>query len=395
MADIISTLHPENRPLDDLYPNILPDNIPADAVSTARIQNLAVTTPKIANGAITADKIKNGEVTENKIAPIFRQFIVESVNSIRNLYSNVELRLSTIENIIYATAVEDVEYIIRNLTTSVSPTNIPTPRGNLRVFDNSLFKVNAIFGKSHGSSNRFDNATAVYRKGEYSSFYHKFEKTATGISVDTVQTNTDIPIYVDLDPSLIGKEITISCEYTTPTRYIRRVRLYAFGRNVEQTDRSGTLSITGVLNSNTIYFTFNTNQPLLSADYGGATFENIRVNLGSVDRGYTPFEPSEDTQYTSITIGEETICELETPSVITENDKLEIREQGGGFYSMILVRDYLTQSPTDVILRENLLLEEVATFVPTASTITLNGNPLAGALEPDVSFTIQVEKPIE
>lgn len=394
MADIISTLHPENRPLDDLYPNILPDNIPADAVSTARIQNLAVTTPKIANGAITADKIKNGEVTENKIAPIFRQFIVESVNSIRDLYSNVELRLSTIENIIYATAVEDVEYIIRNLTTSVSPTNIPTPRGNLRVFDNSLFKVNAIFGKSHGSSNRFDNATAVYR-GESGWNYNKLEKTETGVSAEFGSPRVEVPIYVDLSQELIGKEITISCDYSTTTSKVSHVRINAFGTRVEGTGRSGTLSITGILSSTTISFSFYHTVGLFDPVYGGATFNNIRVNIGSTDRGYTPFEPSEDTQYTSITIGDETICELETPSVITENDKLEIREQGGGFYTMVLVRDYLTQTPTDVILRENLLLEEVATFVPTASTITLNGNPLAGVLDPDVSFTIQVEKPIE
>lgn len=62
MADVITTLHPENDNTIDLYPNIKKENIP--------------------NGAIDASKIQNETITETKLAPEVQQKLVEEVVSV-------------------------------------------------------------------------------------------------------------------------------------------------------------------------------------------------------------------------------------------------------------------------------------------------------------------------
>lgn len=47
MAEVITTLHPENDDTIDLYPNIKKENIPANAIETAKIANEAVTENKL------------------------------------------------------------------------------------------------------------------------------------------------------------------------------------------------------------------------------------------------------------------------------------------------------------------------------------------------------------
>ena len=47
MAEVITTLHPENDESIDLYPNIKKENIPANAIETDKIANEAVTENKL------------------------------------------------------------------------------------------------------------------------------------------------------------------------------------------------------------------------------------------------------------------------------------------------------------------------------------------------------------
>ena len=77
MSNIIDTLHPKGSLTDNLYPNILSDNIPNYAITTAKLalqcvtgDNIAiyaVDVPQIANGAIVTAKIDDSAVTTAKI----------------------------------------------------------------------------------------------------------------------------------------------------------------------------------------------------------------------------------------------------------------------------------------------------------------------------------------
>lgn len=67
MADIITTLHPENQAQDNLYPNIKPENIPPQAITGDRLAQGSVTTEKMVDGTVTADKLAENSVGTNKI----------------------------------------------------------------------------------------------------------------------------------------------------------------------------------------------------------------------------------------------------------------------------------------------------------------------------------------
>ena len=53
---------------DDVYPNILAQNIPSSAVSEDKIADGAISTDKVQDGAVTGSKIANGTITGNKLA---------------------------------------------------------------------------------------------------------------------------------------------------------------------------------------------------------------------------------------------------------------------------------------------------------------------------------------
>lgn len=55
--EIITTLHPQDNPDDELYPNIKEDNIPLGAVTTSKLANDSVTSDKLANESVTPDKV--------------------------------------------------------------------------------------------------------------------------------------------------------------------------------------------------------------------------------------------------------------------------------------------------------------------------------------------------
>lgn len=66
MSDLIKTLK-SSETGNDVYPNIKPDNIPSDAITSAKISDGAVTTDKLASDSVTTAKIHNGAVTTAKI----------------------------------------------------------------------------------------------------------------------------------------------------------------------------------------------------------------------------------------------------------------------------------------------------------------------------------------
>ncbi len=66
MSDLIKTLK-SSETGNDVYPNIKPDNIPSDAITSAKINDGAVTTDKLADTSVTTAKIHNGAVTTAKI----------------------------------------------------------------------------------------------------------------------------------------------------------------------------------------------------------------------------------------------------------------------------------------------------------------------------------------
>ena len=59
MADVITTLHPENDETINLYPNIKKDNIPANAIDTGKLANESVTEAKLANESVTESKLES------------------------------------------------------------------------------------------------------------------------------------------------------------------------------------------------------------------------------------------------------------------------------------------------------------------------------------------------
>lgn len=67
MSEIIQTLRKKNDASVEIYPNIKADNIPANAVTTAKINDGAVTTAKINDGSVTTAKINDGAITTAKI----------------------------------------------------------------------------------------------------------------------------------------------------------------------------------------------------------------------------------------------------------------------------------------------------------------------------------------
>lgn len=66
MATKITTLKGKTSG-DDVYPNVLTQNIPDGGVTTAKIADSSITSGKVADGAITTTKIGDGNVTTAKI----------------------------------------------------------------------------------------------------------------------------------------------------------------------------------------------------------------------------------------------------------------------------------------------------------------------------------------
>ena len=67
MSDLIKTLHKKGDNTVNVYPNIKSENIPDNAITTAKINNRAVTTDKIDNSAVTNSKLAGSSVTSAKI----------------------------------------------------------------------------------------------------------------------------------------------------------------------------------------------------------------------------------------------------------------------------------------------------------------------------------------
>lgn len=84
MSEILQTLRKKNDTSVEVYPNIKSDNIPADAITTAKILDGAVTENKINTGAVTSSKIGDGAVTLDKV----EDNIKDAVNNFNSIYDS-------------------------------------------------------------------------------------------------------------------------------------------------------------------------------------------------------------------------------------------------------------------------------------------------------------------
>ena len=67
MSDLIKTLHKKGDNTVNVFPNIKSENIPDNAVTTAKINDNAIVTSKIANSSITNSKLAGSSVSSAKI----------------------------------------------------------------------------------------------------------------------------------------------------------------------------------------------------------------------------------------------------------------------------------------------------------------------------------------
>ena len=67
MANKIDTLHPKDDLETNIYPNIVSDNIPSNAITTDKIKDGSVTNNKLDDGCVTNDKIKDDTILGSKI----------------------------------------------------------------------------------------------------------------------------------------------------------------------------------------------------------------------------------------------------------------------------------------------------------------------------------------
>lgn len=67
MADIIQTLHLENDPTTNVFPNIKNENIPASAVTTIKIADGSIISTKMADQCVTTRTIDDQAVTVDKL----------------------------------------------------------------------------------------------------------------------------------------------------------------------------------------------------------------------------------------------------------------------------------------------------------------------------------------
>lgn len=100
MSDIITTLHEKGNPENAVYPNIKGENIPENAITTAKVNDNAITNEKINDGAISTSKIQDGSITNNKIG----------IGAV----SGINLNFGIFEHIYECTdSVQHISYIIR------------------------------------------------------------------------------------------------------------------------------------------------------------------------------------------------------------------------------------------------------------------------------------------
>ncbi len=67
MSNIIDTLHPKGSLTDNLYPNILSDNIPDAAINTAKIADGSITSAKIGNYEVKSTNLDDDSVSTAKL----------------------------------------------------------------------------------------------------------------------------------------------------------------------------------------------------------------------------------------------------------------------------------------------------------------------------------------
>lgn len=94
MSDIITTLKEKGTPTNSVYPNIVSDNIPNNAITNTKIADGSITTNKIVDGAITTNKIVDGAITINKLENNAKN----AINNFNSIY-DADLSEITVDNL--------------------------------------------------------------------------------------------------------------------------------------------------------------------------------------------------------------------------------------------------------------------------------------------------------
>ena len=67
MSKVITQLYEKGNHAVEIYPNIVKENIPNDAIETDKIVDASITSDKLEDGAVTSDKLDNASVTTSKL----------------------------------------------------------------------------------------------------------------------------------------------------------------------------------------------------------------------------------------------------------------------------------------------------------------------------------------
>lgn len=130
MAKIITTLHPKDNSGDDLYPNIMPDNIPDKSISYNKLDN----------------DIVSGMYTFN-------------------------MRIKSMENILMQTIVDELPYTFNNLSSTGSeiPTTVISQYQSYNVFKDTEIMIHEVRGMSTvvGNSIKSTILKTIEVTGEY------------------------------------------------------------------------------------------------------------------------------------------------------------------------------------------------------------------------------------
>lgn len=145
MSDIITTLKEKGTPTNSVYPNIVGDNIPNNAVTNTKIADGSITTNKIVDGAITTIKINDGAVTINKLE-----------NNIQNAITNF--------NNIYDEDLSEISVDNLELTNDAQIGGNVTIDNDLRVSgkikDGDNYEIKALFNHSLSATLQIKNTTS-------------------------------------------------------------------------------------------------------------------------------------------------------------------------------------------------------------------------------------------
>lgn len=194
MSEILQTLRKKNDTSVEVYPNIKRDNIPSDAITTAKILDGAVTTAKINDGSVTTAKLDDTLKT--------------TVNTFNNIYDD-DLGEMSIDSL----DVTDDAHVGGNVTID----NDLKVSGKIKDDDNN--EIKALFNHSISASLKIQDTPAT--RSVLIHFISSYDDNITTLNelITELGKKINLPIYDnsnDIMGVLIGvdannNEIEIFC----------------------------------------------------------------------------------------------------------------------------------------------------------------------------------------